>query len=435
MYHILQIKNRKYIYFPFSQSFFFYTEELEKKLIGNNVSNCDLNKVINNEIHIEKKVLEVLESYNQGEHTIGSCEINILHACNMNCRYCFASGGDHGKRGGMSKDNIEKIFEFIFQNTSKEKIGITIVGGEPFLDFKTFREVVQYGKFQSKLVGQKVYFSTISNGINIDNVISEFVQNERLNLIVSLDSNKKEINDYLRPTRSGISSFEYIMEHLLFLRDINGFNVNVTITPFNLNISEIARFLFDELNANNIHFGEVASDEAKMVFTDEQISKLMEEYDSLADIIIKKYKEGKYVRCYPLTPLDKIHKGIPTIKSCSALKNRCAFSPEGKIYPCDVMMYDEYCIGSIENGFDEKRISDLREINIDDTWCHNCWARYLCGGECLSIKVWKNYEQRALRCKLKKHICKLKLYIYENIAGTINNTEKLNRIFEYSAKE
>ena len=85
-----------------------------------------------------------------------------------------------------------------------------------------------------------------------------------------------------------------------------------------------------------------------MEFTNNDIEKLMEEYSVLADIIIEKYNEKDYVHCYPLTPLEKIHRHIPVIKSCSALKNRCAFSPEGNIYPCDVMMYDEYCIGNVD---------------------------------------------------------------------------------------
>jgi len=43
--------------------------------------------------------------------------------------------------------------------------------------------------------------------------------------------------------------------------------------------------------------------------------------------------------------------------------------------------------------------------------------------------LWKNYEQKVLRCKLKRHICKLKLYIYENIAQYIDNEKELKCIF------
>jgi uncharacterized protein len=347
----------------------------------------------------------------------------------MNCKYCFAAGGNHGKTGRMSKENMVKTMEFIFNNCFQENLNMVIVGGEPFLDFDIFKSIVRYGRELSEIKSQKIHFATISNGINIDSKVAEYIENEKISLIISLDSNIKEVNDFLRPTRIGISSYQYIVEHSELLIDFDGMNVNVTITPYNLNLSEIAQFLFEKLNAKSIHFAEVSSDVNEMLFTDDQINRLMKEYDKLADIIIEKYKHKEYVRCYPLTALDKIHNGIPVIKPCSALNNRCAFSPDGKIYPCDVLMYEDYCIGNIENGFDEKRIRELEKVNQDDSWCYECWARYLCGGECLSMKLWKNYEQKVLRCKLKRHICKLKLYIYENIAQYIDNEKELKCIF------
>ena len=69
------------------------------------------------------------------------------------------------------------------------------------------------------------------------------------------------------------------------------------------------------------------------------------------------------------------------VYTCSVLKNRCAFSPTGEIYPCDMMMYDEYRIGDIKNGFDNAAISKMRTIMQDESQCQECWARYLCGGE------------------------------------------------------
>ena len=108
-------------------------------------------------------------------------------------------------------------------------------------------------------------------------------------MVISLDSGEKDINDYLRPMRQGTSSYLKVMENMEFFKSLGRMNINVTVTPYNLNISEIARFMFDKLNAKSIHFGEVISNDPGMEFTNNDIEKLMEEYSVLADIIIEKY--------------------------------------------------------------------------------------------------------------------------------------------------
>lgn len=92
MYHILEVRNRKYIYFPFSQAFFTYTEELEKVLKGEVGLNNSIKNVLSKEEKIEKYINNSIENYSLQKHTIRACEINTIHACNMNCKYCFAAG-------------------------------------------------------------------------------------------------------------------------------------------------------------------------------------------------------------------------------------------------------------------------------------------------------------------------------------------------------
>lgn len=426
MYYIIKIKGKKYIFLPYSLRFFRYTEELEKEL--NRKQHYEIKKILKEEQDIKERIQLALRTYYQGKHKIAASEVNTIHACNMMCRYCFANGGDHGKKGSASTSIIEKIYSFIIKNASKNELKITIVGGEPFLDFTNFKKVVEYANEISTLSKKRFRFSTISNGIELNEERISFLKNSEVNLVISLDSGEKVVNDYLRPMRQGASSYLKVMENMELFKPLGRMNINVTVTPYNLNISEIAKFMFDKLDAKSIHFGEVMSSDPGMEFTYDDIERLMKEYSKLADLIIERYNKKDYVHCYPLTPLEKIHRQIPVIKSCSALKNRCAFSPEGNIYPCDVMMYDEYCIGNIESGFDEKRIRELREMDKNDSWCKDCWARYLCGGECLALKSCDNSAQKELRCKLKRHIYKLKLYIYDSISNNISEIE-MEKIF------
>lgn len=424
-YHILHIKDRKYIYFPFSQIFFRYSEELKNILDNDQLQNESIKKIIEKEKKSEEVVEEIIKNDAKVEHRIAGAEINIVHGCNMKCRYCFAEGGNHGKTGKMSKGTPKKVIDFILSKASKSNLEIQIVGGEPFVDFEIFKEVVSQRQTRKIPFDTKIHFSTVSNGLNINKETIDFLKENEIYLNISLDSQDKKINDFLRPTRSGVSAYKHIMENLSLFSKMDGFSVNVTITPYNLQIFRIAKFLFENKNVKNIHFSEVVSDQKDMLFTEKDIDELLIEYEKIADLIIRKIKKKEYVGCYPLTTfMEKIHNNIPTIRPCSVLKNRCAFSPTGEIYPCDMMMYDEYRIGDIKNGFDNAAISKMRTIMQDESQCQECWARYLCGGECLSTKQWSNIEQKKLRCKIKQHICKLRLYIYDSIASEIADIKK-----------
>lgn len=116
MYYIIKIKNKKYIFFPFSLRFFRYTEELEKEI--NSKQHYEIQKILKEERDIQEKIQLALQTYYQGKHKIAASEINTIHACNMMCRYCFANGGNHGKKGSATPKTIEKIYSFIIQNLS-----------------------------------------------------------------------------------------------------------------------------------------------------------------------------------------------------------------------------------------------------------------------------------------------------------------------------
>lgn len=91
-YHILHIKDRKYIYFPFSQIFFRYSEELKNILDNDQLQNESIKKIIEKEKKSEEVVEEIIKNDAKVEHRIAGAEINIVHGCNMKCRYCFAEG-------------------------------------------------------------------------------------------------------------------------------------------------------------------------------------------------------------------------------------------------------------------------------------------------------------------------------------------------------
>ena len=51
-------------------------------------------------------------SFEDGAHL--AINVNLTHACNLACTYCFAEGGDYGRMTHpMTAESVEQIFAFI----------------------------------------------------------------------------------------------------------------------------------------------------------------------------------------------------------------------------------------------------------------------------------------------------------------------------------
>lgn len=93
------------------------------------------------------------------------------------------------------------------------------------------------------------------------------------------------------------------------------------------------------------------------------------------------------------------------------------FGPDGKIYPCDVLMWDKYCMGEIENmTYSPAIFDDLKTPAV----CGECWARYLCGGQCIADVLQNKESFQSLYCIFKRNIFKLQLYMFYRLSVSGN---------------
>ena len=62
---------------------------------------------------------------------------------------------------------------------------------------------------------------------------------------------------------------------------------------------------------------------------------------------------------------------------------------DGALFPCpELAAVGEHRIGSIGDGLDEASMEWLRARSVwDNSTCAGCWARLLCGGDCLSNRA------------------------------------------------
>lgn len=447
MFKVVHIRGKKYLFLQYSQTILGYSDKLlglaEKvkndiEVYGEDYDKYDMDEnykmifqILLNEKEIKKKLEGFYDSYiSRDEVDIKGSQINVIHGCNLACKYCFASQGTHGKNGRMTSKTARKVVDFIKYNSKQNRLlNLAIIGGESFLNMEVFEEIVNYSEEQFNNDGKKVYIQTTTNGTLMDKNIYEFFKKHNIYYMVSLDSHKMEVNDFLRPSRNKDSTYEMCMNNCIKINnDLRDKSIHITVTPYNKNISEIAENLFD-LGIYDLHFEEVISDEEEFLFTEDDIRILKNEYEKLTELIIRRIIDNKKVNCHPImTNIGRIHNRRPIKLKCGALTNLLAFDTNGGIYPCDMLMWDDYNIGDIENGIDKTKLSEIKNVLGNQGKCKECWGRYLCGGECLSEKLWENEEQKKLRCKLKKHIFKLRIYMYEYIRNNCKDFDFDNYI-------
>jgi uncharacterized protein len=145
----------------------------------------DCEKIFRTEYNYRK----VNENSNFKKNIIKSIQINNINTCNLSCKYCFADL--HNKKVMDIKTAIKSI-DFLFNNSNgADEVSITIIGGEPLLNINVFKKIVEYSRYKSKVYNRKLNIMTTTNGTLLKEETKNYLKENDINVMVSLDSNKK----------------------------------------------------------------------------------------------------------------------------------------------------------------------------------------------------------------------------------------------------
>lgn len=115
------------------------------------------------------KLRTILDENRQYERR-RSCTLMITRNCNLHCTYCYEPFKCADKRKEMSfamaKRLILKEMEFVEQSKDFDELEIDFMGGEPLMNFKLIKEVVEWLE-RSRLPVPYVCFAT-TNGTLVD---------------------------------------------------------------------------------------------------------------------------------------------------------------------------------------------------------------------------------------------------------------------------
>ncbi|MCR4763831.1 MAG: thioether cross-link-forming SCIFF peptide maturase [Lachnospiraceae bacterium] len=318
--------------------------------------------------------------------------LNVAHACNLACRYCFAGEGEyHGERALMSAEVARAALDFLVKNSGgRRNLEVDFFGGEPLLNWEVVKEAVRYGRTLEKTADKHFRFTITTNGTLLTDEILDFVNREMDNIVLSIDG-RKEVNDRMRPRRGQDqkSVYDEILPKYLKVAESRGgerYFVRGTYTHWNTDFAEDVKHLadlgFTQISVEPV----VASPEDPYAIREEDIPVLLAEYDRLAGIMLDYRKAGKPFHFFHFN-ID-LEGGPCVAKRLSGCGTGCEYlgvTPWGDLYPCHQFVGNErFVMGDVFQGITRE---DIREQFLSSNVytrdeCTKCFARYYCSGGC-----------------------------------------------------
>ena len=304
----------------------------------------------------------------------------LSYDCNMECGYCYQKQQDK-YLSHMDLDLSKKIISK-FIKKEDYNIHIEFLGGEPLLKKKLIEEIITYctNTFKNK----KITYSLITNGVLLDQKFIIYSMNHNLNISLSFDGVEIAHNMY-RKLRNNIDSWKIVKEKLEFLVKYSP-NAPILLT---LNPKTVP-FLFDSIKyiySKKVKKINISLNYQKKWAKNDFIL-LEKELYKIAELYLEKYDNNEE---FSFIPFDgKIQAYINKNLSkgrCSLDIDNITIAPDGSIFPCIAFIEKDmtYCIGSIYDGIDFKKLRNFKKESIKDTNklnCQHCEFRDRCFNWC-----------------------------------------------------
>lgn len=314
----------------------------------------------------------------------------VTNRCNLNCRYCYISGGSEGV---LSKTVGEQAIRWFMRqgvSTPRPQM-IAFYGGEPLLEYPLIQYLVQFAKEEAGKVNNPIRFGITTNGTLLSESNLYFFQEENIHLIVSIDG-KSKTHDSMRKFVSGKGSFAAVEKALPWLLQYRPASfIRMTVNPGTVkDLYENLEFLIDKGLKNfaiapNI---ETQWDQEHWEIFESQCRKI-------ANLYLELEASQHHVRINFIDDTIKyLLRGKRPVAPCGAGKTLVGVDIKGEIYPCHRFVSSFNYQGSHKFGDVWKGIDPMARLPFSRytsehflgcySPCEKCPARMICGGGCLS---------------------------------------------------
>lgn len=333
----------------------------------------------NSEISTETRIGKI-------DFEIRSVTINVTQICNLKCTYC-AAGGDGTYGDPVTRISVEKTLPqlkfFIDKLKPGRKFNMSFVGGEPLLYPEGLFAICEYVESLTTEKNFTPIFSLVTNGTLITEKMIPLFKKYNIHITVSFDGSSN-VNDQLRPTKTGLPSTQMTLDGVSLLNknrgSIGSLGFSCVLNETFQNLVETYHF-FNSFNPDWMEFT-LAYSQAK--------PELQQIYiNSLNEIAKAAWDRGREEELRKVKTFDHYFSLLDSQQKienhCGAGKSYLMIDSKNQLYTCpwDVNKPSEL----VGKG------SDLNHQNLEKyskpliilNNCQTCWARYLCGGGCMYI--------------------------------------------------
>ncbi len=384
------------------------------------------------------------------KNLVATINLENYSGCNLACSYCFAAR-THLHPGRMSFKTAKKAIDLFFDHYKKrfidvKELYIDFTGtGEPLLNFKLIEQVANYVLTHKKR--KRIYLRFTSNCTLFNRKVIRKIKDlyrkchRILRFSLSYDG-PPIINDRIRHDKQGKGSSYAVRECLANLRRENAIklldNVNVTYTFDSPFLVPRLEYLYHS-GFKEVIMKPYRGMDKRYKITRSRLAKVKKEYHDLTDILLGAiiYKDNYDYLFAILNPGDLFGRYLLRVFKHSGQMRRCEaghlsffVDHKGTIFLCPSFGGSkETALGSVHKGFKPGYLEKAGEKNGFLEKCGKCWAKKLCGGECL----FETYQRGSLKpdpllCELKQFLIKEAAYffavLYMKKTGAVKAIEK-----------
>ena len=340
-----------------------------------------------------KNVLDALEEMK----LIGKAPTRKLHdvsfaisnRCNLKCKHCMVNADSCAENEFFTTEEIKQAFRKVI---AAKPENITVTGGEPLVR-KDFLEIITYLRENFDGTIGLMTNATLLNEKNVDVIVSCVN-----NISISLDGANEETVSLIR----GANVFQKVLDaiKLLHTKGFKDISISMVVTADNdLYVDE-----FLELCKKY---------ECKPML---RALSLSGQAERNKDLLTKQQLNKQKVSTYKKKEMEKSLEKNFYACSCDAGATTLTIESNGEIFPCNLFVEPQYCLGNIRevNDLEEllqknpkKFISNcLQEFEPDTiSECKNCDISYFCWSCLPEVKELKDKGLLQQRCQhVKKEL-------------------------------
>ncbi|MBR0598528.1 DUF5714 domain-containing protein [Sinanaerobacter chloroacetimidivorans] len=346
------------------------------------------------------------EAYDEFHKEIRDSQIQLMliptYSCNLACTYCFQHGID-GRPSLITREAIDGFFDYIQKEFADAKIKpfITLFGGEPLINSKAQREIIEY--IVEQCVELDYELSAVTNGYDFAEYADMLKRAKIKEIQFTLDGTQS-VHDQRRMTANHKGSFDKVLAGIE-KAVLYGMPVNLRTVTDKHNIDDLVNLaelldqkgwlnlppeLFKTQVGRNYELFE-CYEKPEHLFSQAElwgyVSRLAEQYP-----VVKKFHRPDFMGLRYLVDTGEMY--LASFDTCPAAKTEWVFDLYGDIYGCTASCgREDFKLGtywpSVQKN--ETAIQNWKKRDVANIEkCKSCKYDVICGGGCGVVAANKN---------------------------------------------